>query len=1288
MESVSFTDRFQRSVDKLLKDKQLDSDVKHDLTQVLREVLIRNPRYESADNFWEDIKAIFSKALKTRKTPESFRKIQQMRDVTLENLQVKFYTAETVATLSDQSAEMRADVLEAWVETLDNDNIEHGAKVLANVLTTEAVHADMTRAHVNQVLDALRDHEDKFAAIGGIRDIVAGFSGGISRPLDDFPSNVNRNSRPLDDFPSNVNRRDTEDDVRAATADPKVGTMDGEERINQQEITLQNLAREGGQIIKTKAADTLFQRIKKQQTGQLQSLWGAQVTSLQKGNDDANDAFSSPDLLEIKHEPIDKHNKNGPRQINLEAVAKEPADQHAENLLAGSRPGEQQQKRGSKGGGKKASQPAGDHTSGANHRLQRTFLDHAINKIDVKKITHIELKKCVQVVGKHLESNEGMSKIEDAEQCLRIQLNQNKDCTELFSKPGYLDDNAFIFAPSKVFLSNPAYLPYLRNSSNYVSAYATKKLDQEKNLPRKVPVEVVTEMVEVLQKHLSELDAEKQLGAGAATSSAASTGENKGGEQGQGQGGAAAGEQKDFSQLRHCGIEMEELKKKLDWRDEESMRFKMFGFLEECLSNNKIPQLFYQPKTVFLRETLRPMICVSYAESTEEVPLFVDDTQRLAGVGLKMATAAAAEPTDPAAAGGAANGGAVALGAGTSVVAQAAAVIHRGTSGGGGGDPLNLQIGGSSSSTGPGAAPAGEEVGAPAAASADPLPNGAATEQYQKSKASIEHLFSDASKQNLHTAGGFFVNPFEELCLLALRKIKQNHRNGRLEDRVLLPLILQCKYKVTDVNYALNAEVFWSYDGNCEVLFRNHEGQQQHPDPLPENALPHYLHQQITREIKKAGASCKVNVLTHVLNWHRKSQLFKTHGYFKAVLQKMGELFYDPAHLYLKAQIDPLVEWPSSRMGRLFNQQLSARQREDLVKEQITQISRERIDLQVEGAEIMLKRQIMGWVIAKGGSVPVQEMAVFLSRLNIESVEVAMEEPYGLGKLLIVPGERLFLREAGDSRKISAEQKQAFAVNEQVLVASGISEEVLCSFTRILAEHGGSLLLEELHKATIEQKVLQGALELEQVRNVCARYEKIFYEPGTVFLQAALDDLLEDFPGSTCKYLHWGAPAPAEGVAAGRTSAGTSTSKTATSASAAVPDWVKVPAARVILASSKQPAVVRGEVEEARVVNPTTQEEETRFQVEIEMLHTTSSNHEDLRRIVAVSELLPAAAEVGDKVKIVAGPERGQYGTLIGLQKGTMASAKTTGVVELLGKRYVDLPLAQFVVIVDELLVR
>ena len=82
---------------------------------------------------------------------------------------MKFYTAETVATLSDQSAEMRADVLEAWVETLDNDNIEHGAKVLANVLTTEAVHADMTRAHVNQVLDALRDHEDKFAAIGGIR---------------------------------------------------------------------------------------------------------------------------------------------------------------------------------------------------------------------------------------------------------------------------------------------------------------------------------------------------------------------------------------------------------------------------------------------------------------------------------------------------------------------------------------------------------------------------------------------------------------------------------------------------------------------------------------------------------------------------------------------------------------------------------------------------------------------------------------------------------------------------------------------------------------------------------------------------------------------------------------------------------------------------------------------------------------------------------------------------------------------------------------------------------------
>ncbi|CAD7932136.1 unnamed protein product [Amoebophrya sp. A120] len=1425
MESVSgrFTDRFQRAIDKLLKDKNLDQTLKHLLRDtILKEVLNKNPKYDSAVTFWEDLDKFFANALKTHaKDAESYRKLQHVKDNVLENLQVKFFTGETLQNLQEQSGEMRAEIIEAWIEDgLDDGGLQSGVKVLANVLSNENVKDNMNREQVQQVIKALEAHADKFPT--GVAGIIHTFAGSSTKLDDDDEQEDSEGPRDNEDrndqsvVASGMKNGSTAASnakgakggmipgKKGAVGDPKgmksagaqlpnaagivtgkgggshpqaipvpgqppgplnpgqqgfgsqqqgFNMQNGAAQSNQQprgsprepdkplsaeEIARQNLLqlrRDGGQVIKS-GDDQFLQKIKKQQSALQQNLWGAQVISYQKAE-------------EQEQKEKEEGKTTAPRPtITIPGITKNAT---------------------------------------AKVQLRKLKNNGAMKAItlDASKVQKNDLVKCKKILHAKLEENQGMTKAEELSELFRTKaLNigtVNTDCKTIIP---VLDPNLVMYAPTTVFLSAPEYLPHLRSSQQAAI--------------RKVPVDVIREIEEALRTFLKQKEEDDKADM-----------EHQNGHQAQ--------HDNSTQPFSFPGIEISILKEKLDWRDD-SMRTKMFGKLEEALSNNRIPQIFYQPNTVFLKDTLRPMICHSFADSQKPVAVFLNEQRG----GSSSSTAPRNNTSSDNA----------------NIKSGTSNIVKKGTGYNDVPDRAEGQSGPIRNGTTKRLSTADDDKKAAQegtrnaitaeidpAAHFDFVAGKNLDGKLQVQQLSL-NLYSEASK-NAHLQPLFFVPCFEELCLLILRKIKEPFNKGKLFDRLVLPLILQCKYRVSDVNYALQKEIFWSYDGPCEILFRTFEGQQQHPDPMPESALPAYLSQQILREIKQSGASIKVSMITQKLNWNRKSELNKAHGMFKNVLQKMQPVFYDPYRLYLKSTIDPLVEWPSSRAGRLFVPNSTVNERENGCKEQILEYSKRAEHSGDMSSEIVLKRQIIGWVMARGGKVFKQELEEFLQRINVPDLQTAFSPPYDLQKLLINMESRCFLRRKEtkvfvDNTKfqnlVKTDQEvqnllssDSNSDNEQqkAITAGKISKEVKVGILEILQENGGTLTIEELLEKTVEKNILEKQLTTEMIAFTLERMEEVLYKPGIVYLQAALDSVVEDYPGFTCKHLHWGSPAvvssSAEAGTAGtankvvasgapepssgatttagqqqqqnaslkrrsgeeneETHAGAakqakktttegekensedlglgiqirivgtttatmpgsvvrkpqmqqqrlSTSAVAPPSSssrknlpAGLPEWVREGSLVTYQerehdevgdqhqsSANKQrfPAVIidtqvaADNADENNGVSAVQQtalltSSDASFRVRIRLLqHDQDNNNSPLtsEKTCAVSELLPQIPQKNDKVLIVSGQNRHQIGTLISLERGTQQNATTVGIVELLGKRYVTLPIQHFV---------
>ncbi|CAD7943830.1 unnamed protein product [Amoebophrya sp. A25] len=1151
MEAVlgRFTDRFQRVLDRFLKEKGTDPDVKSSLQRVLKDVLSKHERYETAAHFWEDLQLVLEDAIPTRESPASKQKLHNMRYINLEAAKVRFYTAETVSTLMEQDGEIRAEILESWIETLDvteeeeRSNSENGIKVLEAVLSSSMIREGMTGEHLKQVTDCLQENADKFqgtqvlqawlgtasasavpvptvgvvggshgvgdslatrnssgGAAAGTINVSSHSSGGINVSshsilgpggLGGGPSSSNSSlnvgSSVLAHIETDTNLKQLEQALLGGGAMPPNsnsiagggGPGGGASSLFGSGIASgvavgapqwTRLGQDGSQVVRTgKMEKRVVERVEKQRKLQsgLGSVFAAQVFAAQQAGSSGDahaeatlDSFLNPPpaapLDSVIGGPKGKgakgKGKKGAAASSSTSPERRKASAAVENLVGIlKKPGDHaitpRGRREPLAGDEGTSSSRGPRRGGRERGIMETQ-----SPLTVADMTATEMDQCRSAVGRQLESGMGMQRSTDVDKKLRITLDQNRDCFGLIAR---LDPTSILYFPDRVFLSAPDYLPHLRASATQVV--------------RKLPADVVEEIVAVLKLHLRDLQG-KVIELKKAQNM----------------------RPEDVLELplHNSGMEVHALKNALDWRDNSSMRWRMFGPLEECLQGNRVPEVFFHPETVFLVDTVKPMVCVDYDDVERGNLLLLqagasrngdinsssfDQADRQAATGGMLDPGATGNPVvagnavdnttggaapavvveqdnsafaahlrdamttmqeaqnyshvntggrieaapellerdaagnlvkpvaDSKTGGGAKNArnsGGNKMNANPNVDHGTTAGEHLLDNSGAGVGPGGLQQGGATGSTNSGGAAA-------MVAAVDPYANlysDAARNYYN-----MQLLAAQQQMQLPQGSGIFFVNAFQELCLLILRRLKQPHRKGKLADRAILPLILQSKYRVSDVNYAIAAETFWSYDAPCEILFRTTEGEKAHPDPLPETALPGYLSQQIVREVKKQGCSCKVTILTQRLNWNRKSDLSRTHGMFKAVLGKLGGLFYDPYFLYLKQTIDPWVEWPSSRAGRLFNASQTVAQREEACQAEILCRSKT-IDLQPEAAEVNLKRQILGWIIARGGSVPTAELLEFLPRVNIYSLEVAWQDPYGLGKLLILPQNRVFLR--------------------------------------------------------------------------------------------------------------------------------------------------------------------------------------------------------------------------------------------------------------------------------------
>lgn len=72
------------------------------------------------------------------------------------------------------------------------------------------------------------------------------------------------------------------------------------------------------------------------------------------------------------------------------------------------------------------------------------------------------------------------------------------------------------------------------------------------------------------------------------------------------------------------------------------------------------------------------------------------------------------------------------------------------------------------------------------------------------------------------------------------------------------------------------------------------------------------------QEVRKGGAGARVQKIATELQWNRNSDLRKSYGYLRDVLRRVKEVFYDPSHLYLKEEIDAIVEWPAGSSGKMY----------------------------------------------------------------------------------------------------------------------------------------------------------------------------------------------------------------------------------------------------------------------------------------------------------------------------------------------------------------------------------
>ena len=894
------------------------------------------------------------------------------------------------------------------------------------------------------------------------------------------------------------------------------------------------------QVIRSRD-DVMFDSIRKQQRARQTSLWGAQISALQTGverEEEEKDSFGKQIAAWQSGGSVSSGGKGGGAAAVAKGGAaadgkggKAASEQFAGKMKSGLHQlpsGGTGEKgvvllKGGKDGGKKGGKgkktawpnPANAMTWGQ-QQIPETSSDPQAGSahppkeeeekllnaepLDLATIDAEQWKKCATLIGAQLGGGAGMLPVSTLDIRLRTIVRQNKSCRQLLAN---LDPARIFFQPDRVFVTAPAYLPHLLQRQ------------EDQKLLRKIPLDLVDEIFFHVKQHLEKTNSEDAASAQISGKPRTKIDAKFG--------------------LQRFGLQINSLREKLEW-GENSIRERMFGGLETHLKDNLIAPLFFYPEMCILTESVAPMICLDAVPLKNMRARDAEAGAKEVVVELRKQQAKRKEEAD-------------ALQAKEQAAKEQVSKPGAGESSGEG-EAKNI-----SEKAGPkkkqpkrtyGAAPVSAQYGSWGA-------GGGAL-----SSTSVNPQNADKTT----TSGTvFYTDPFRELCVVILLRLKQ--KKGQLpSEKSVLPLVSACKYRFVDLNYALSPQVFWSYDSQCEVLFRTHKGSSQHADPLPQNALPDYLKTQIISHIRKAGANVKVNEITKKLSWNRKSELSQTHGMFKSVLARLRELFYDPYHLYLKENLDGIVDWPSSKSGKLYNRAQTDNEREVLTRQLIDETA-EHVARIAELPEIQLKRQVLGFVMQEGrGYAEMENLEKLLEMLQIGTLDRCLAEPYNLGKVLIVPGEKVFLKKGVLVERFLESVSDLILRGESptalptVPGGEGVAKELPVQMCRVLDKAGGVMELADFHKELVklgehgggrkgrkeaegdeededqmdedlptQTKALLKSLTLEQTKDACSKLKEIFwYSPNHVWLQMMLDDVVKVYPGTTEKFFLWAVP--------------------------------------------------------------------------------------------------------------------------------------------------------------------
>jgi len=456
--------------------------------------------------------------------------------------------------------------------------------------------------------------------------------------------------------------------------------------------------------------------------------------------------------------------------------------------------------------------------------------------------------------------------------------------------------------------------------------------------------------------------------------------------------------------------------------------------------------------------------------------------------------------------------------------------------------------------------------------------------------------------------GDNLVDPFSEMChvVLLLLNNKSAAGCGKLSIDVVNVFLKSLQVKPKALLLALKNDIFWSHPENeFDILIRTSSGQAQHPDPLPDVFLPKYLHDMLMKEVK-AASGCKLSNLIGALQWNRVSEHKKAYGTLRSVVSGMKELFFDPEHVYLKKSIDELVEWPASGKGRFFTE--AGDQSHHNLGESMYEIG---MKMRAEEVEVPVKvrRLAFAAVTGRGGHCCAEFLDSHIDlHYGIKINRLFEPGEFDMTNILFRSSDRIFLR-----KQVPEEQKNT--------TVSDVSEKVSDCIIDALRRNGSHTITEL--QTQLKEEIGQ-ILTDSVIKRVLPKIPLVFYEPEEIYLLCSLESIIEtenlkeDFGPllrSRKKEENMRPKMEAQGASASST--------WGEQAPMWVSEGVKVTTEGGLGIITK----VEGFMCSIRIDGKDQDEEEP----------------------VAVNTLRPVDPEVGKDVKIVDGPQRGLFGTLVGM---------------------------------------